>query len=455
MKDDFHKIANEISHLSPEQIEELYQKYIAGEKNSILVKQYNINVHPNKLIKILPPVRLTEYLCPHCKIPMYTNRKGKNGWETPPIECHACEHTIFLSQNSLNRCLCEKCISTRKEEKIEREQKQRNAIRSIYSLDRVEPIKYSELSFFNKLILLTLFRMQTSEEFNHILSLDDPSRTELLSPTEQMDIECLNELFNTGAITIDPESDIKAFLEEEEFKSFYLSKTRWIPNVTLSGIERASLTELYNEIYYELLEGLQPHWENEVFNTLFRISREEVLKYVYISAEELRIDFTAENKTREVATQLLHNFSVSEIYYFAKKSVENAHLYYSKGLASNKKHAANTIPNKMLSLGERAQNENWNTYKYNRDSRAPRSYLSKIFYDFLLGDEDSGFSKSPGKQWEQELYPRHFCNKKSSIHSEPRCTECNSLNMAIMMHGETIEINCKNCGHSNEFTSTK
>jgi len=151
-----------------------------------------------------------------------------------------------------------------------------------------------------------------------------------------MDLECLKELFNCGAVIINPHSRIEAFVEDEEFNSFYITRTRWIPNITFDGIEWAKLNEIYKEIYQEIKEGIQPQWEKEVFKTLFRIAREEVLQYVHVRADELNVDFTAENKTREVVNQLLQKFSVSEIYYFVKKSVENAHIYYSKGyLISN------------------------------------------------------------------------------------------------------------------------
>lgn len=48
-------IANAIKHLSLDEIEELYQRYLDGEKNSVLIEDYKININPNKLIKVLPP----------------------------------------------------------------------------------------------------------------------------------------------------------------------------------------------------------------------------------------------------------------------------------------------------------------------------------------------------------------------------------------------------------------
>lgn len=453
------EVAEEIKHLSSDEIEELYQKYLDGEKNAVLTKYYEIDINPNKLIKILPPQRLDGTLCPYCDTPMFKKRRSKSAysWDMPPAECYECSHQIFDGASGYRQryCECEECINIRKQGKIEAEKNKREKIREIYDVENTESIEYSELTFFHKLVLLTLFRTQTEEEFDHIVSLDDPSRSDSLSPTEQMDLECLKELFNCDAVIIDPDSRVEAFIEDQDFKSFYINRVRWIPNITIDGIERASLSEVYKEIYQELKGGIQAQWEEDIFKTLFRIAREEVLQYVHVRADELNVNFTAENKTREVVNQLLQDFSVSEIYYFVKKSVENAHIYYSKGHANNKKHAANTIPNKILSLGERAIDEGWNTYKYSRDSRAPRSYISQIFYDFFLQDEDAGFHKAPGKHWEQELHPRHFCKSEAQNANELCCTQCKSKNVTVQMANGNLETTCKDCGSIKHFTLSK
>ena len=70
-------IANAIKHLSLDEIEELYQRYLDGEKNSVLIEDYKININPNKLIKVLPPKKLDDTLCPYCNVPMFTKRKSK------------------------------------------------------------------------------------------------------------------------------------------------------------------------------------------------------------------------------------------------------------------------------------------------------------------------------------------------------------------------------------------
>jgi hypothetical protein len=61
----------------------------------------------------------------------------------------------------------------------------------------------------------------------------------------------------------------------------------------------------------------------------------------------------------------------------------------------------------MLELGERAFIEKWDTYKYNRNSKSPRSAISVVFYDILFQSDD-GFHKAPRLFWKNELLPKYF-----------------------------------------------
>lgn len=456
MKEEMCKSSIEISHLSSDEVEQLYHRYIQGEKNAVLVGEFNIDITPNKLIDVFPPQVLNDTLCPYCGTPMFHKRKSKSHsrWDDIIVRCFQCEHKVFFSDHSpsTQQCNCGKCVTLRWQEKLNEEKIRRDMIRKEFSFSDRKPIAYSELEFFQKLILLTLMRMHTDEDFEYILSLDSLSKTEFLSPTDKMDIECLNSLFSAMVIVVDPESPLYAFSEEIEDNSFDLRKTRWLPNVTIDTFERASLQELYNEIYNELENGVQAQWESDVFSTIYKIATEEVLQYIHVRADELNVYFTAENKTREIVKELLHRFSVSEIYYFVKKSVEDAHIFYSKGYAKSKKHAANIIPNKMLSLGERATGEGWEPYRYTRDSRAPRSYVSQIFYDFVLKDQSSGFTKSPGKYWAKELYPKYFSERNILINDDVQCPECGSFDVTIKMLDSALEVNCQGCGVISSFT---
>lgn len=450
-------ISDKIKHLSSGEIDDIYERYLNGEKNSFLIKEYNIDVKPNVLINILPPKILYEKLCAYCNVPMLTKRLSKNSGScsTPLIECYDCDHKIYPENSRYHNevCCCIPCVEAREVRSIEIEKENKNKVLLKYDLRLVEPVKYIELSLFHKLVLLTIFIIQTEEDFEHIKPLDSNSKNDSLSPTREMDIKCLEELHDCRVIVVDPKSEITAFSKDNDFNSYYIGQVRWISNVALNEQHRVSLGELYKEIYEELKGEVKLEWKNDIYKTLFLISQEEVLKYIHVKANELSVDFTAEVKTRDIVVQLLMNFSVSEIYYFAHKAVENAHLYYKKGFSKGKKHAANTIPNKMLSLGERSIAEGWSRYQFNRDSRVPRSYISKVFYDFFLKGEDTGFSKAPIKYWEQDVYPKYFGESNFDKEKDLHCSQCDSRSVTTKMLDESIEITCNDCGFINNFTS--
>lgn len=452
-------ISLKIQHLSENQIEELYSRYMNGEKNSVLIEEYSIDVNPSALINIFPPIVHDDKICPYCRIPMISKRKSKSSYsgDTPPINCTICGHHEYSDESRYywnKECNCNQCRQLKKSQEEEKQSQIKRIIHEEYSITNQQVYLYSNMSFSDKVLLFTLLRLQTEESFGYIKALDEP-KTALFCPTREMDIEVLQSLFKKRIILVNPDSQIDAFKPDENYKSFFVNKVQWLPNVSIKGELRSDLSEIYNQLYDELFDSIQNGWSKDIRELIFRIAREEVLQYLYMRTDELRVSFSAENKTREIVRKLLEDFSVSELYYFVKKAVENAHIFYSKGHAKNKRHAANTIPNKMMSLGERALNEGWDPYQYGRDSRSPRSAASEVLFDFVLKDEDSGFSKSPGKHWlELQLNVFTAFGSKSSPNDDMKCLFCGSKNIHTTFSHSVVLMSCHDCGRHKEFTDS-
>ncbi|ACA84713.1 hypothetical protein [Shewanella woodyi] len=448
----------EVSHLSAEQIEELYQKYLSGVKNSELIEEFSIETNPNKLIKLLPPLLRDDCQCDYCDLPMLQKRKSKSGYSSAhPIECSACGHEVYENSYSNQQCRCKQCAQKRLEAKRVKELEDREKIESHYSVESKQPLPYSSLNFLEKLILLTLFRDHTDGEFDCILSLNDSVRVDPLCPTESMTNEFIAHLYEAKVIVVDPKSRFSAFNEEEDFESFYPLRVQWISNISIDAGTRADLKTLHLAIYRDLRENDKQSWGEELYGLLYLIATEEVLQYLYYKADELDVQFGADKKAREVIQVLLENFSVSQIYYFVRKAVDNAHLFYSKGYSTGKKHAGNTIPNKMMSLGERALKGEWSMYPSSRVSACPRSALSKVLFDLLLEDEDAGFTKSPELYWMDELHPLFNSSEVGEFKPKPAdehglaCLECSSKAVKADMSNDRVALICHDCGAVHEF----
>jgi hypothetical protein len=452
------KLSKEISHLSSKQIEELYDKYLSGEKNQGLVEQYGIDINPNKLISIFPPVEHKEILCPYCKVSMYSKRKRKSSssWEAPPLQCFTCNHVVYKPDRygESRGCRCTPCIEYRLKSEQLAIQNIRENIRLKYNLDGINSYSYSNLGFSHKLFLLALFRMQTDENFEFIQSIDDPIQSTILSPTSHMDTAIIQELYLNKVLLVDPSSHIDAFDKEENYKISDINKVRWVSNITFDGTHRASLDETFKALYKDFLSAIQPSWKDEVFSLLYQIAREEVVQHIKLQSKKLGVDFSAEKKIRIVITELLHRFPASKINYFANIAIKNALALYAGGDFRGKAHAGNTIPNKMLKLGERAYADKWDWQRFKdyRNAKTPQSSISILFHDVLFLENDEGFVKTPKALWEQELFPRYFSVSDCSD-SQIACKSCGSLSVNLEMLNNHIIVECLDCGERLEYRS--
>ncbi|MBB1475834.1 hypothetical protein [Shewanella sp. SG41-3] len=449
------KLQPEVSHLSSEQIEELYAKYISGVKNSDLLVEFNIKTNPNKLINLIPPFILDDCLCPRCEVSMLRKRNSKSHTSNNPAECPVCSHKIFTDDFVYDYCRCSHCAQERIENARIKAVSDRAIVEEIFSLNAISPVPYSDLSFTFKILLLTLFRVHTDSQFDHILPLSDSARLEPLCPTSTLTHAFIEILSKQKVIVVDPKSKINAFDEENNFKSFYYNLVQWIPNVKIDSEERAALEDIHLKIYNELIVELKSEWEQDVSELIYSLAIEEVIQYLNLKADELKVDFSAQKKSREVIRILLESFSVSQIYYFVRKAVDSAHLYYSKGYSNGKKHAGNTIPNKMMMLGERAVRDKWTMYCSSRISSCPRCALSKTLFDVVLRDDDAGFTKSPGLYLKNELHSKLNQSESDSVNSEPKngfiCVDCSSTDIGVCMNEADISVLCNECGSINEY----
>ncbi|MDX5363171.1 MAG: hypothetical protein LPJ91_03310 [Pseudazoarcus pumilus] len=438
----------EFAHLTKEQLTELYARYRSGEKNDVLIADYDLNVQTNKLFSLFPALERPDLPCPYCSIPMYAEPLSKNAAVSEPlIECAQCGHRIYpkpqYGSQPARECACQHCTAV-----------VRDTIRQVYSTDDILPVEYPRTSVGDRLALFALIRAQADGEFDYIQPLDDPNRVVPLAPTREMEVDILQRLYRNGVINIDPDSHASAFDQEAGYKSFYLSRVAWLPNLSLDGVSRADLSLLFDVLYSEFREDPEPAWEDFAVDSLYTIAREEVMQAILLWGSELRVEFVAHKKTREIVTQLLHNFSVSECLYFAKKAVDDAHLFYARGMANSRKHAGNTIPGRMLSLADRALAEHWNVIRYSRNSTLPRSAMSLVFHGVLFPSEDEGFKKAPGRYWSQDLAPRYFKHTPAQREESLTCQDCGSADVEPSISEGALTLTCKDCGAQREFIET-
>ncbi|EOW2079488.1 hypothetical protein [Vibrio mimicus] len=450
------ELAEEVKHLSPEELEELYDRYISGERNQDLIEEYGIDAHPNKLVSLFPPLMHESLECIYCALPLFYKRKSKTSSYSTEYFCLECDHKEGYNFNRQLVCSCSQCSMKRAEaERIKRE----NDLEKIcqeYNLDKRVMLKYSTLSFSHKCYLLSLFLIQSDLEKNRIKPLNNSGSVVDLSPSFDFDNEIILKLHADTVIVVDPNSPLTAFDASKDFKSFYYRDVFWIINVTIDGLNRLSLEDLFKLVYVELRSGILPEWESDLKELVFRLAEEEVIRYLNVCLEQLDLP-DAPKKTNEVIKEVLKDFSVSEIYYFVKKATDNAYLFYAKGKAESRKHAVNTIPSKIVSLANRATNEGWDVYKYNRINGTERSQVSIVLFDLVIGGgDDLAFYKSPEILWNDDLN-RIFNGFKSKdeTSNETSCVCGGSLEFTIETGESSLTLQCNECGERRQFYASK
>ncbi|WP_318513212.1 hypothetical protein [Photobacterium leiognathi] len=451
------KLAEEVKHLTTEQLEELYERYISGEKNQELMEEYGIDAPPNKLVSLFPPVIHESLLCAYCALPLFYKRKSKTGSSySMEYFCLECEHKEGHHYNRPLVCTCTPCSEKRAEAARAKRAADLEKIYQEYDLEKKVMLKYSDLSFRHKCYLLSLFLMQSESELNRIKPLNNSGSAVDLSPTDNFDNEIILKLHRDRVIAVDACSPFSAFDPSDDFKSFYYRDVFWVVNVSLDGSRRLSLEELFKLVYVELRDGIQLEWEEDLKALVFKLAEEEVAKYLGICLEQLQLP-DAPKKTSEVIKEILNEFSVSETYYFIKKATENAHLFYAKGKAESRKHAVNTIPSKVLYLATRASNEGWDVYKYNRIYGTERSQLNIVLFDLVIGGgDDIAFYKSPEDLWNNDLY-KIFDRSESNEEAgkDTNCSNCGSVDITIKTDKNTLTLLCTQCGERQQFYASK
>lgn len=449
--------AEEIRHLSDEQIEEIYKRYLEGEKTSQLMEQFQIPSTVRSLLKVLPPIVSTDLTCPYCELPMWMRRYARG---TPlslrsAFKCVRCEHqhSVPGANGRHTACNCTECFKVRQQQLAARAARDRLELQARYGA-QLPAVPYANLGFVQKLTLLALLDDGYGANVEWIAPLNAPSREELLALTFEAREELLKDLHETGVLAVSTESDINAFDRSEGCSIRDYSAVRWLPNVTLDGLARCTRENLYLALYQELSGSVKAAWKSEIYSLVFSLAREESLQYIRVLASEVDFAFTAEARADEVVGQLLQDFSVSQLYYFARLAVRNAAHFYATGNSKGRSHASNTIPRNMLGTAQDALARNWRKNGH-RDARVPQTALQRLLYDVVLKDSGAGFSKSPGMYWRDELVPQFFSAVAfdSDLLGNLRlfCRECDSSNIDASMDKQILQTMCYDCATVSKF----
>ena len=210
-----------------EQLDEMAKLYDEGEKTKNIIQKYNLKISTNQISLFLPKIE-TDKICPYCNIPMKRRRKRDSYYADE--QCEKCGH-FYEKWNK--KCECVNC----KEKEIQLIKCKKEKIRSYYSkCIPTEKIEYSELKFREGCLLYFLYYI-----------IDKKVNFEYLSHKVIRDstvVNLIKKLKQEGIIYVSPDSEIDAFLDDDDFPSkYYVSEVDYVVNVIFSESDKVALTK--------------------------------------------------------------------------------------------------------------------------------------------------------------------------------------------------------------------
>jgi hypothetical protein len=381
----------EVAHLSIDQLIELHNRYLSGEKLATLFAHYGIQSTRNRLQSLLP-LKYLDKPCPGCREPLRQKWKTKTSGEPAPF-CKSCDHVETTS------CSCNVCHFSR--------------IDAYNGQWATRLIPYRNLYLRDKILLLAFIW-----SVGHLRATINPYDN--AGHFSSSHIACrryIKELHAHGAIKLVFSqswwSDIESSVD------YGLEATKWRANVAVDESDvtpmpiHQLLTQLRSDLDTEI--GLD---DEEAIVTLIRENAlEEAFEYSESQLSHQNLDMTAETKTREVLCNLLETTpldSVLAAVWEASKSVKKA---LDDKIANSRRHASNMFPNAIV---RRAAARARKTDAWTVDRKPGGvSRISRILHDHIFGGSDAFFSWPLSRYRAEVIMPRLFSSTRSTPSQKP------------------------------------
>lgn len=126
---------------------------------------------------------------------------------------------------------------------------------------------------------------------------------------------------------------------------------------------------------------------NEIIGIMEDLALSECEEFLLFTCNSYKFDYKITAHIKDELRKLIPKFSLSRIFSFIWAAVKNAILFSSLKECKNQQHAMNTI---ILNVVKYSQNKSF-TKEFERPTKLPRSSLSIVIYEEILGIGDFGF----------------------------------------------------------------
>jgi hypothetical protein len=374
--------------LTESQKKDLMHRYYEGENTQLLIDEFQLEMHANNLTKLFTDIELDEIRCPYCDIPLmlspYPRSRGK---DITKAFCNICDH------KNLARCECPKCKGLRMKQNEKKRSDLKQLLVDYRRPSRQEEIKTESLSLRSAINLVGLCRAGLREDSTHIEPL---TRLYDIFAYNFEDIESIHtDLYDKELIDISVSSTLDLLSRQTE--NFELDRHLIVWQLSIGTDPENNIKKLGSiENVLKNKEIWPEHWHSEVMSIWFELALEEILLYLKQRLQDHYLSPQIGDKTRRVFIDILHDFSISQIYNFIWGAVTNAVAYQVKKRLSSR-HTVNIVPGNCQRRAEKAICEKWIIKDYRRDVTVPISTRVSIFSNVVTNLSDKFFTAVPNK----------------------------------------------------------
>ena len=315
-----------------------------------------------------------------------------------PKICYVRGH---LTQLKLDNWRCDKCwriIKKRRMQKVleqqleqERlEEKKRQTITDALKDYRAQQEKaispLEDLSLIDKLLLMAIVESLGSDNLKTTLSSTD-NLERPLSPLYTMDETILKHLFKANILLLNPidsldytnitkSGEVEINLDYSQATFDFAYDANDITSLRVEVKDQKTVNELIDNVVYK-------DWCKN-------IQLAECVSYLIERARVNGLTPPLGEKMMSLIQANLTTYSVAEFYSLIWMAIESASSYSNKPNIS-KKRASNSIYTILQSNIDKVSNGIWKRRTFNRDTNLPKSAITKVFFDDVFKEYDSGF----------------------------------------------------------------
>lgn len=367
--------------------------------------------------------------CPLCRASMYWIEAEQ--YDTPMHyhECSHCHHQIY--QDNKQNCHCETCTSKRK--KLLKETRLQET-RKYKHQDLVE-IELNQLSFMNKLFLLSLLDDHVQEHTMHHEFIDwEVYKYRYISPNYLYQSYLMKSLIRDRVLIT---------------KEFSDHPHQYYINVRLDGYSEPSLFSITQQLrhwfYEKLTLGVPFKTSEEVKDALYQLLYQEIIQFMQFYCRTWGIQIAGNKGFQSFCYQLLGALAVGQIYYLIQNALE--YLHKQKALQPRNENFINTnlLKKTLEQYRERALREKWETSTLPRPHNLPLSKMSHLLFFNFLGYDERIFFQPVTRSW-KKIEPR------LKFYSTKRCMYCGSNELTVDYDAENyVSLICRQCKHQDHY----